>query len=80
MQEATTSARGEKWLLLLVVGVLLAVTGCQTLLTDPRGRMVPEDKRIALPDAGERTGDYKTEDLVLTVNLFRYHHEVRSWV
>jgi hypothetical protein len=71
MRNSRTSSSGSERRLSAIICVLLLVSGCQALLINPRGHMVPEDKRIAIPDSGEWTGVYKTEDLVLTYKMVR---------
>jgi hypothetical protein len=47
------------------------ISGCQSLLINPIGHMVQEDKRIPIPESGESIGVYKNEDLVLTYKMVR---------
>jgi hypothetical protein len=57
--------------LFAVVGVALLAAGCQSILFDLRGRVVPEAKRITIPESGQQTGDYKNEDLTLKYKMAR---------
>jgi hypothetical protein len=57
--------------LLIVMCGLFSMAGCQSLLINPAGHMVQEDKRISIPDSREWTGVYKNEDLVLTYKMVR---------
>jgi len=57
--------------LLAAVYILSFMAGCQTLLFNPIGRMVPENKRISLRDSGEWTGVFKNEDMILTYKMVR---------
>jgi hypothetical protein len=55
----------------LAMWAISFAAGCQTLLINPVGRTVPENKRLALRDSGEWTGTYQNEDLVLTYIMRR---------
>jgi len=54
-----------------VMVAILLLFGCQSLVLDPRGRLVPQDKRMTIPDAGEQAGVYENEDLRLAFKMIR---------
>ncbi len=57
--------------LFAIVCAALILSGCQTVSVDPRGRVVQEEKRITLPESGERNGVYQTDDLTLRYKMAR---------
>jgi hypothetical protein len=71
MGHSTTLSKKPKSKLLLLVYAFIRVSGCQSLLINPIGHMVAEDKRITIPDSGEQTGVYKTGDLVIISKLIK---------
>ncbi len=68
--KTTSSANRQGWVHLLLCAVLFA-SGCQPLLTNLRDYMVPEGKRIAIPESGDRSGTYETEDLTVTYRMIK---------
>lgn len=56
---------------LALIGVALLLFGCQSLIFDPRGHQVPEDRRIPIPDSGAETRVFKNEDLTMTYKMAR---------
>jgi hypothetical protein len=62
---------------LALLGAVLLLLGCQSLIFDPRSHQVPEDKRIAIPDSGEQTGVFKNEDLILIYKMVRTAGQLR---
>ena len=71
MKDSKISNAASKGRLLAIICAAVLVFGCQTLSFDPRGHTVPEAKRIAIPDSGEKLGVYKNEDLTLTYKMTR---------
>jgi hypothetical protein len=57
--------------LLLLVTTTFILMGCQSLPASYSGSTVPEAKRIALADSGERSGHYVTEDLKIDFKYVR---------
>ena len=62
---------------LALLGAVLLLLGCQSLIFDPRGHQVPEDKRITIPDSGEQAGVYKNEDLRVAYKMVRAPGQLR---
>lgn len=62
---------------LTLIGAVLLLFGCQFLIFDPRGHLVPEEKRITIPDSGEQTGVFKNEDLTLAYKMVRTPGQLR---
>lgn len=62
---------------LALIGVVLLLFGCQSLIFDPRGRLVPQDRRITIPDSGEQAGVFENEDLRLTYKIIRTPGQLR---
>jgi hypothetical protein len=62
---------------LALLGVVLLLLGCQSLIFDPRGHQVPEDRRITIPDSGEQAGVYKNEDLRVAYKMVRASGQLR---
>ena len=60
-----------------LTGAFLLLFGCQSMIFDPRGHLVPEDKRIALPDSGEQTGVFRNEDLTIAYKMVRAPGQLR---
>lgn len=56
---------------LVLMGMVLLVFGCRSLILDPRGHLVPREKRITIPDSGEQKGVFKNEDLTLAYQMLR---------
>jgi len=71
MKNSTARYEKSRGILLVIICLALIQSGCQTLSFDPRGRTVPEAKRIALQESGESRGIYKTDDLTLTYKMAR---------
>jgi hypothetical protein len=71
MKNISISHSGSKAKLFAMIGAVILIFGCRTVVFDPRGRMVPDAKRIALPESGERAGVFKNEDLTLAYKLTR---------
>jgi hypothetical protein len=65
------SLEGKRTNLLSIMCGLLFMCGCQSLLINPVGHMVQQEKRISIPDSGEWTGVYKNEDVVLSYKMVR---------
>ena len=62
---------------LALIGVVLLLFGCQSLILDPRGHQVPQDRRIMIPDSGEQTGVFENEDLRLAYKIIRTPGQLR---
>jgi hypothetical protein len=69
MTSLPVSISGSKAKLLIIMAAVLVISGCRSIIFDPRGHLVPEKKRIALPETGERAGVFDTEDLRFAYNL-----------
>ena len=59
------------------IWAMVLLFGCQTLILDPRGHSVPEEKWIPIPESGERIGVYKTEDLTLAYKMVKSPGQLR---
>jgi len=55
----------------VLIGAVLLVFGCQSLIFDPRGHRVPEDRWVLIPDSGEQPGVYNNEDLTIGFKMVR---------
>jgi hypothetical protein len=71
MTDSRTSRPSRQGGLRLLLCALLFASGCQPLLTNLRDYMVPEGKRIAIPESGEWSGTYETEDLTLAYRMIK---------
>jgi hypothetical protein len=71
MKPSTLLHRSTRTGRLALMGAVLLLFGCQSLIFDPRGHLVPEEKRIAIPDSGEEKGVFKNEDLTITYKMVK---------
>lgn len=62
---------------LALIGVVVLLFGCQSLIFDPRGHLVPQDRRITIPDSGEQAGVFENEDLRLAYKMIRTPGQLR---
>lgn len=62
---------------LALIGMILLMCGCRSLIFDPRGHLVPEEKWIAVPETGAETGVFENEDLTITYKMVRNSGELR---
>lgn len=61
----------------VLIGAALLLFGCQSLIFDPRGHRVPEDKWVLIPDSGEQAGVYNNEDLTIAFKMVRGSGQLR---
>ncbi len=61
----------DKSLLLLVLAVFLGLAGCRSLSLSGVGKMVSEENRIPLVEAGTEYGSWQTRDLTLDYRYSR---------
>jgi hypothetical protein len=72
MMQLPVSHAGSKVRLLATMWwAVVLMFGCQTLIFDPRRHLVPEAKRITIPESGEGDGVFKTEDLTFAYKMVR---------
>lgn len=60
---------------LLLAAIFTA--GCPSLPLDPRGRSVPAELWVPIPESGQKDGVYRTEDLTVSYRLFRHLSRLR---